>query len=83
LFVTAGPDAGIIEYHVDQGPWQEQDLFTRWSSGLHIPWLHILAAELDAHKEHTLQVRISGKNHPDSTGHACRVVHLAVNGGKK
>ena len=51
LFVAAGPDAGIIEYRTDNGPWKQQDLYTQWSGGLHIPWLYILEVELEKNKK--------------------------------
>lgn len=78
LFVAAGPDAGTIEYRIDEGPWQKQDLFTPWSTGLHLPWAYILADTLDG-TAHTLTVRIVKETNPQSTGHACRIVHLLVN----
>ncbi|NQT35891.1 MAG: hypothetical protein HQ581_00290, partial [Planctomycetes bacterium] len=78
LFVAAGPDAGVIEHRIDDGPWQKQDLFTPWSRGLHIPWAYVLADELDG-KAHTLTVRIADEQHANSRGHTCRVVHLLVN----
>lgn len=79
LFVAAGPDAGTIEFRVDGGAWREQDLFTRWSGGLHLPWLYMLEAELEPEAEHLLEVRIAATRHERSRGHACRVVHVAVN----
>jgi lysophospholipase L1-like esterase len=82
LFVTAGPDAGIIEYRIDDGPWKKKDLFTRWSRGLHLPMAHLLAEELDG-KRHTLSVHIAGDRNPQSRGYACRVVHFLVNGPGK
>jgi sialidase-1 len=80
LFVAAGPDAGIIEYRMDQSEWKTQDLFTPWSGSLHLPFLYVLGAALDAGKAHTLEVRVSDRKNSDSKGHACRVVHFAVNG---
>ena len=82
MFITAGPDAGIIEYKIDQGEWTKKDLFTRWSRGLHIPWLYVLAAELNPKERHILQVRIAVEKNVKSIGHACRIVHLAVNAAK-
>lgn len=79
LFVAAGPDAGVIEYRMDDGEWREQDLFTRWSRGLHLPWAYVLADEL-APGAHRLEVRIADHRNAESTGHACRVVHFLVNG---
>lgn len=78
LFVVAGPDAGIIEYRLDDGPWQAHDLFTKWSRGLHIPWAYVLEAELTS-GPHKLAVRIADAKHAASKGHACRIVHLLVN----
>lgn len=79
LFVAAGPDAGIIEYSIDGGVWEKRDLFTKWSSLLHIPWLNILTAELEPLTTHKLSVRISDDKNRESTGHACRIVNFAVN----
>ncbi len=78
IAVAAGPDAGIINYRIDHGPWREQDLFTRWSMHLHLPWYYTLAAGLEEGK-HTLQIRMSGENNPLSTGHACRIRYFFVN----
>lgn len=80
LFVAAGNDAGTLEYRIDGGAWRRQDLFTRWSGGLHLPWLYVLEAELDPDTHHGLEVRIAEAKSAASRGHACRVVHLAVNG---
>ena len=78
LFVAAGPDAGIVEYSIDGGDWKKQDLFTKWSGRLHLPWAYVLASELERGK-HTLAVRIAADRNSRSKGHACRVVHLLVN----
>lgn len=79
LFVVAGPDTGIIEYRIDDGIWIKKDLYTKWSESLHIPWLYILAAELQPGENHKLNVRISDKKNSKSKGHACRIVHIAIN----
>jgi hypothetical protein len=78
IAVAAGPDAGIVEYRIDKGKWQKQDLFTRWSMHLHLPWYYTLAAGL-ADREHTLQLRISGEKNPQSNGTACRIRYFYVN----
>ena len=80
LFVVAGPDTGIIEYRVDDGKWEAKDTFTRWSGGIHLPALYVLAAELDKKKTHKLEVRIAKQKNKNSKGNACRVVNIAVNG---
>ena len=80
LFVAAGPDAGIIECRIDNGPWEQKDLYTQWSGGLHIPWLHILEAELEKNKKHRLEVRLSRQNNSSSQGYSCRIVNFAING---
>ncbi len=80
LFVAAGPDAGVIEFRIDGGKWQRRDLFTRWSGGLHLPWAHVLADELEGSGQHSLEVRVAQPSNPSSRGTACRVVQLLVNG---
>lgn len=42
IAVASGLDAGIIEYRIDKGEWKTRDLFTQWSSQLHLPWFHTL-----------------------------------------
>jgi len=58
IAVAAGPDAGVIEFRIDEGDWQKQDLFTKRSVNLHLPWYFTLAAGLPD-GEHTLQIRIT------------------------
>jgi lysophospholipase L1-like esterase len=79
IFVTAGPDAGIIEYSIDGGPVKTLDLFTRWSSHLHLPWAHVLEAETTVQKSRTLMLKVSQNRNPESTGHAVRIAHFLVN----
>lgn len=78
ICVAAGPDAGIIEYTIDDAPAKKLDLFTQWSSGLHIPWYHILADELSKSK-HILRIKISQDKNAQSKGNACRIIHFLVN----
>ena len=78
LFVTSGPDAGRIEFRVDQGEFQTRDTMTRWSPGLHLPWAVILDDELPPGR-HTVRVRIAPDHHTTSTGTAVRVFHLLLN----
>lgn len=78
IAVAAGPDAGIIEYRIDEGKWKEQDLFTRWSSGLHLPWYYTLAPEL-SEGHHKLEIRIKPHHNPESTGTVARIRYFYVN----
>lgn len=78
IAVAAGPDAGIIEYSIDGGEWQTQDLFTKWSSHLHLPWYFTLATGLSDNK-HTLKIRLSTDKNKQSTGNACRIRYFFVN----
>ncbi len=79
IAVAAGPDAGIIEYRIDRQPWQRQDLYTQWSSWLHLPWYYTLAADLPDER-HTLELRLSNDKNPESLGTACRIRYFFVNG---
>ena len=78
IAVAAGPDAGIVEYRINNGNWQMQDLFTRWSMHLHLPWYYTLASSLPD-EEHTLQLRIADEKNPQSNGTACRIRYFYVN----
>ena len=78
ISVAAGPDAGIIEYRIDDEKWQKQDLFTKWSLGLHLPWYYTLAVGLTG-DEHLLQIRITGETNPQSIGTVCRIRYFYVN----
>ena len=79
IAVAAGPDAGIIEYRIDQGNWQPLNLFTHWSMHLHLPWYYTLSAELPA-KEHILELRTSQMKDERSKGYSCRIRYFFING---
>jgi hypothetical protein len=78
IFVAAGPDAGIVEYRVDHRIVGSRNLFTRWSSALHLPWAQVLAADLEPGK-HRLTLRIAEHKDPASRGHAVRILHILAN----
>ena len=78
IAVAAGPDAGKIEYSIDGGAVRTLDLYTKWSSHLHLPWYYVLDTELDS-KKHTLTIKTSENKNPKSKGHACRIKHFFIN----
>lgn len=78
IAVAAGPDAGIIEYSIDGGSFRKLDLFTQWSSQLHLPWYYVMDAEL-ASSKHTITIRISNEKNDISKGNACRIKHFFIN----
>jgi lysophospholipase L1-like esterase len=75
-YVVAGPDAGVVEARLDEGPWVEVDLYHRFSAGLHYPRTVMFATEL-APGRHTLALRVSDKTR--SQGHAARIVEFVAN----
>ncbi|MFT3827176.1 MAG: SGNH/GDSL hydrolase family protein [Chitinophagaceae bacterium] len=79
LAVLAGPDAGMLEYTIDNGPVKKVDLYTRWSSNLHLPWYLLLGDDLD-NRSHTIKVKIADEHNIQSKGNACRVAYFLVNG---
>jgi len=81
ILVAAGPDAGFVEWRVDANAWQELDLFTRWSGGLHLPWAHVLEAELGP-GAHVLELRVGEHRNEASRGRAVRIVNYLVNGDR-
>ena len=79
IAVAAGPDAGIIEYSIDNSDWTKQDLFTKWSTQLYLPWYYTLATGLKS-KKHTLQIRLIEEKNSQSTGNKCVLRYFYFNG---
>jgi lysophospholipase L1-like esterase len=80
LWVAAGPDAGVVEYSIDGAPFTRIDLYTEWSSGLHLPWAYILDGAL-ADGPHTVEVRIAKPSaNRENGGTSVRIAHFLVNG---
>lgn len=78
IAVAAGPDAGIIEYSIDESDWKKLDLFTLWSKNLYLPWFYTLGSGLKSGK-HTLQIRLSGEKNPESSGNKCIIRYFYFN----
>ena len=79
IYCLAGPNAGIIEYKVDGGKFKTLDLYTKWSSGLYIPWVYMFETELKNTK-HKLTLRMSANKNASSKGNACQIYYFTVNG---
>ncbi len=79
LYVVAGPDAGAVEYAIDDGPTQTVELFHHFSRGLHYPRTCMLAVGLD-NREHTLSLQAAPSSNAKSKGAAVRIVQVVVNG---
>jgi sialidase-1 len=78
IAIVSGSDAGIISYRVDNGPENTVDLYTEWSSMLHLPWYMLLGSDLKT-GNHTLTITISQQKNKNSKGNACRIVNFLVN----
>jgi sialidase-1 len=81
IAVVAGPDAGIIEYSIDESQWKKADLFTPWSKNLYLPWFVTLGSGLK-NRKHTLQIRVSNEKNPESTGTSCIIKYFYFNRGE-
>lgn len=78
MAIISGPDAGNIEYSIDNGIYKAKDLYTQWSSKLHLPWYVLFAGDLQ-NQEHILKVRMTKNKNSGSKGTACRVVYFLLN----
>ena len=78
LFITAGPDAGRLEFSVDGAPYRSIETYTRWSHSLHLPWAVILDENLQPGR-HVANVRIARDHDANAHGTALRVFHLLLN----
>lgn len=79
LFMACGPKSCILEYTIDGKTYPALDTFTAWSKRLYLPWLHVLAAELDPSKEHELVLKVSSKSNKNSKGTECVIRNIVVN----
>ena len=73
LYCTCGPNAGVLSYEIDGKEYPPLDTFTTWSKGLHIPWLHMLAKDLEP-GHHVLKLKVLKG---DRSG--CYIRNFAVN----
>ncbi|WP_316748486.1 SGNH/GDSL hydrolase family protein [Pedobacter gandavensis] len=78
LAIVSGPDAGILTYSIDNGPEKQLDLYTKWSSSLHLPWYLLMGTELKE-GQHQLKLTISSAKNEKSTGNACRIAYFLGN----
>jgi acetyl esterase/lipase/lysophospholipase L1-like esterase len=77
-YLVAGPDAGQLEFRIDDGDWQSVELFHHHSRGLHYPRTVMFSSDLPA-GAHKIEIRLSASHHPDSKGTAARILEFAVN----
>jgi len=78
VYVVAGPDAGILEASIDDGPFTKHDLYHRFSRDLHYPRTILFAADLKP-GSHTLRLRVSSDMNKDSKGTAARIMQVVAN----
>ena len=78
LFVLAGPDAGSVEYSIDDSEPRSVDLYHRFSKNLHYPRTVMLDADL-SDEPHELTLRVSKQHHAQSQGNAIRILDFVTN----
>lgn len=78
IAIVSGPDAGIISYSIDGKKAKTMDLFTPWSTQLHLPWYLTLEDELK-NKKHKLVLELTADKNEKSMGNAFRMVYFLVN----
>ncbi len=79
IAIVSGADAGIIAYSIDGSPFAKYNLYTNWSSSLHLPWYILLGSGLKK-GPHKLEINIDSAKDPRSKGNACRIIYFLVNG---
>jgi hypothetical protein len=75
-YIVAGPDAGMVEASVDDGPGEVIDLYHDYSKGLHYPRTVMFGTEL-APGVHILRLRMVDQTR--SVGHAMRIMQFVAN----
>ena len=81
-FVLAGPDAGMAEFRIDNGPWKKCDFYHYNSSNLQYPRSVMFDDEL-LPGTHELTLRISDEKNEKSNGTALRILNFEVNDDAK
>jgi len=76
VYTVAGPDAGILEVSIDDGPFLPFDLYHQYSKGLHYPRSVVFNSQLKPGKHHA-KIRLSEKS--SGTGHAARIMSFVGN----
>ena len=79
LYILAGPDAGAVEYQIDDQPVQTKDLYHRFSKGLHYPRTVILDDQL-SEGSHRISIRVTEASDRKNSGTAVRIMAFATNG---
>jgi len=77
-YLLAGPDAGYVEFSIDEGPLTKVNLFHAFSRGLHYPRTVMFAADLKP-GTHTLKLRVWDQRNKASSGSAARIIQLVGN----
>ncbi len=78
LYVLAGPDAGTVEYVIDNEPAGVIDLYHRFSKGLHYPRTVMLSGDLGG-GPHELLLRVGPKGERADGGSAVRILAFTAN----
>jgi lysophospholipase L1-like esterase len=76
-YLLAGPDAGFVEFAIDDGPYTKADLFHPFSRGLHYPRTVMFAADLKP-GPHALKLRLAEQRNKTSSGSAARIIQHPV-----
>jgi sialidase-1 len=79
IAIVSGGDAGFISYSIDGSDFKKYNLFTKWSSSLHLPWYILLDSGLK-NGSHKLEIKVDADKDSRSKGNACRIVYFLVNG---
>ncbi len=80
LYLLAGPDAGQVRVRIDdEQPARTIELFHHFSRQLHYPRTVMIATDLED-SPHRLRLTVHAEHHPQSQGHAVRILEFAVDG---
>ncbi len=78
LALASGPDAGMVECFINGGVPKIIDLYSKWSSDIHLPRYLILDSAMSKGVNY-LSIRIMQPKNSRSTGNKCRVVSFLIN----
>ncbi|MDX9866921.1 MAG: SGNH/GDSL hydrolase family protein, partial [Kiritimatiellia bacterium] len=80
VYGVTGPDAGDLEWSLDNGPWQKVEVFDRTARDDRYHLFHTMADWTMTNGEHTVRLRVAEAVPPGSRGRMARIGWFLVNG---
>ncbi|MNQ93551.1 hypothetical protein D3C85_1090230 [compost metagenome] len=79
IVLLCGPDTGIVEYAIDDGPYLSINLFDEWCLMAFRPIMAMFPIHAERQQHRRITIRHTGKKDERSTGTSLRILKLVSN----